>query len=86
MDKVKSLIASGARIPIAIREALFSNGLTVLAFATKYSLPDKAVSNAINGNVRPTDHLIEALVAELGGSADDWRLLLWEAARPEVAA
>lgn len=86
MDKVKSLIASGARAATAIREALFSNGLTVAGFAAKYDLPETAVSNAINGNVRATDKLVAALESELGGTADEWRWLLWEAAKPEIAA
>lgn len=86
MDKVKSLIANGARTATAIREALFANDLTVVAFADKYELPEKAVSNSINGNVRATDKLVAALAMELGGTADEWRLLLWEAAKPEIAA
>lgn len=80
MDKVKKLVRAGASIPTAIKESL---GMSVVDFADKHDLPRAAVSNAINGNVRPSEPLVAALVAELGGTPDDWRLLLWEAARPE---
>jgi plasmid maintenance system antidote protein VapI len=87
MEKVRKLIEAGARAGVAIRETLFSDrSLTLAGFAAKYELPEKSVSNAINANVRPTDALVEALSTELGGSADEWKMLLWEAARPSVAA
>lgn len=83
MEKVRKLIEAGARCGVAIREALLDRGLTVQTLAAKYDLPEKAVSNSINANVRPTDALVDALVAELGGEPHDWRMLLWEAAKPE---
>ena len=86
MDKVKKLIEAGARIGIAIRESLLDRGLTVATFADKHGVHEKAVSNAINANIRPTDAIITALVEELGGTPDEWKMLLWEAAKPEVAA
>jgi hypothetical protein len=83
MDKVKELIALGLSVPSAIRGALESNGLdTVSAFCDKYSLPRGGVSNHLNATVRPTDATITALVAELGGTENDWRELLWQAMRP----
>jgi plasmid maintenance system antidote protein VapI len=87
MEKVRRLIEAGARAGVAIREVLLvDRDLTVATFAEKYELPEKSVSNAINANVRPTDALAEALSTELGGTADEWKMLLWEAARPSVAA
>jgi plasmid maintenance system antidote protein VapI len=86
MEKVKRLIEAGARAGVAIRECLADRQLNVATFAEKYELPEKAVSNAINANVRSTDALVEALSTELGGSPDEWKMLLWEAARPSVAA
>lgn len=83
MDKVKKLIEAGASVPGAIREALAQKGLSVLAFADQYELPYRAASGAINGGVRATDSMIDALVRELGGGAEEWRELLWLAAKPE---
>lgn len=83
MDKVKTLVDGGARIPTAVKEALLP--LTVTEFADKHSLPRSAVSNAINGNIRPTDEMVAALIKELGGTVDEWRLLLWKASKPEPA-
>ena len=80
MDKVKKLIRAGASIPSAIRLAL--EPLTVQAFAEKHGRNRNSVSNEINGNVRATDATIDALIAELGGSADEWRELLWLAGKP----
>jgi hypothetical protein len=53
MEKVRKLIEAGARTGVAIREALLvDRQLTVAAFAEKHDLPEKSVSNGINGNVR----------------------------------
>jgi plasmid maintenance system antidote protein VapI len=86
VEKVKQMVQSGVSIPTAIKEALSQNGLdSVEAFAAKYRLIRAAVSNHINGNVRPTDETIAALIAELGGTPDEWRELLWLAAKPAAA-
>lgn len=86
MEKVKKLIKAGARVGVAIRECLVDRDLTVQTFAAKYGLNEKSVSNSINANVKSTDALVEALSSELGGSPDEWKMLLWQAARPETAA
>jgi plasmid maintenance system antidote protein VapI len=86
MEKVEKLIEAGARLGIAIREALLTDrNLTVAGLADKYSLNEKAVSNAINGNIRASDGVVAALVAELGGTPDGWRMLLWKSSKPEQA-
>jgi len=83
MLKVKKMIDAGTSIPTAIKEALAQEGLpTIDAFASKHGLIRAAVSNQVNGNVRPTDATITALIAELGGTPDEWRELLWLAAKP----
>ncbi len=82
MDKVRAMVEVGVDIPTAIKQVLKANGLEVRQFAEKYNLPEKSVSNSINGNVKPTQECVEALSAELGADPYDWRALLWEAARP----
>jgi plasmid maintenance system antidote protein VapI len=83
MEKVRKLIEVGARPGVAIREILFTDrALTIAGFAMKYELPEKAVSNGINGNVRATEGLCAALANELGGEATEWAALLWEASKP----
>lgn len=79
MDKVKELMARGRTIPEAIKGAL---GMTVMAFAEKHSIAYGTASNHLNATVRPSDQTIAALVAELGGTENEWRELLWQAMRP----
>lgn len=87
MEKVKKLVRAGASIPTAIKEALSQAGVTsVAAFAEKHGLARGSVANHINGTQRATDDTIAALVAELGGTADEWRELLWLAAKPSAGA
>jgi plasmid maintenance system antidote protein VapI len=83
MEKVKKLREAGAQIPSAIKEALQPQ--SVSQFADEFSLSRPLVSAVINGSARPTDQIIAALISKLGGSADEWKFLLWEAARPETA-
>lgn len=79
MDKVKKLVEAGASIPMAIRDSL---GMSLAAFAEKYELPRSSITNHVNGTVRATDDTIAALIAELGGTPDEWRELLWLAGKP----
>lgn len=83
MDKVKKLIRAGASIPTAIKESL---GMTVTDFADKHDLSRTAVAAAISGDRRASDAIIAALVSELGGTEQEWRVLLWESARPQSVA
>jgi plasmid maintenance system antidote protein VapI len=85
MEKVRKLIEAGARTGVAIREALLvDRQLTVAAFAEKHDLPEKSVSNGINGNVRATEALCAALSTELGGEPAEWATLLWNASKPST--
>lgn len=87
MEKVKKMVEAGSSITAAIKEALAQNGLkTVGEFAEKYSLNRSVASAALNALARPTNDTIAALIAELGGTADEWRELLWLAAKPEKAS
>jgi plasmid maintenance system antidote protein VapI len=86
MEKVKKMVEAGSSIPNAIRDALAERGLTISKFAEKYQLNRTATSNHINGNVKATSDTVEALIAELGGTADEWRELLWLAGKPEKAS
>jgi len=81
MDKVKQLVQAGAEIPVAVKQAL---GMSISDFADKHQLNRSAATSHINGNVRPTEETISALIEELGGTDYEWRLLLWEAAKPRA--
>jgi plasmid maintenance system antidote protein VapI len=83
MDKVKRMVEAGVSIPTAVKESL---GMTVADFAEKYGLSRASVANHVNGVVRAADTTVEALAAELGGTPDEWRELLWLAAKPESAS
>lgn len=83
MDKIKKLIAAGASHRTAIKESL---GMTVSAFAEKKGLPRATLSDTLGGRIRPTDAIVQAFVEELGGTPDEWRMLLWESARPVPGA
>lgn len=79
MNKVKRLIEAGLPIPEAIRGAL---GMPITAFADLHGIPRPQMSLVVNGGLRPTQRHLAALIAELGGSEFEWRVLLWEAGKP----
>ena len=79
MDKVKKLMEAGLPIPAAVKAAL---AMPLSEFADKYALPRGSVTNHVNGIVRATDETVAALTAELGGSDNEWREVLWQAGRP----
>ena len=82
MEKVKKMVRAGVSIPTAIKEA---HGVPISEFAERHGLVRASVANHINGTVRPTDETIAALIEDLGGSADEWRELLWLASKPITA-
>lgn len=79
MEQVKKLIEAGLPIPAAIKHAL---KMPLTEFAEKYGLSHTAVVNHVNAIVRPSDETITALAAELGGTENEWRELLWQAMKP----
>jgi transcriptional regulator with XRE-family HTH domain len=86
MEQVKQMVDAGARIPVAVKEALLAKGLTIASFAEKYGLGDSATRNAINGLQRAGATTLSALATELGGTADEWAEMLWLAAKPIASA
>jgi hypothetical protein len=82
MEKVKRMVEAGTSIPTAIKDAL---GMPVAMFARKHRLSRQAANSHINGTVRADELTIAALIEELGGQPDEWRELLWLAARPTKA-
>ena len=84
---VRQMIDAGAGIATSIKAALERNGIpSVSAFALKYRLNRASVANHLSGFTRPTDGTVNALIAELGGTANDWRELLWLAGKPVATA
>jgi plasmid maintenance system antidote protein VapI len=79
MDKVKRLMEAGLSTPAAIKAAL---DMPVSEFADKYGIPRSTATNVVNGVQRATDATVAALVAEFGGTDNEWRELLWQAMRP----
>lgn len=86
MDAVKQRIREGTDPATAIRAALLGKGLTIKAFAAKHRLPRPSTTEALRGTRRPTTAQVKALIKELGGTAEEWQEVLWQAAKPEHIA
>lgn len=71
MDKVKALLGAGASLSGAVRESLAP--LTVRGLAERHGFQRTALSAALNGWRPATETMIDALVTELGGTAEEWR-------------
>jgi hypothetical protein len=83
MEKVKNLIAAGAGIPDAIKVAL---AIPVTVFCERHELNYQDTITAIQGGKRASAKMLAALIAELEGTEDEWRELLWLAGKPESAS
>lgn len=84
MNKVKRMMAAGVSLPTAVKEIL--SPMTLKDFAEKHGRSVTTISNVINGNVKPSDEDVAALIAEFGGEPHEWRMLLWEHMRPIAAS
>jgi hypothetical protein len=76
MEKVKQMVEAGVRLGTAIRECLPHS---IVAHCAKHRLPRSSTSEAYNGLRGATPAQVDALVTELGGTAEEWRELLREA-------
>jgi plasmid maintenance system antidote protein VapI len=74
VEKVKRLIEAGASVSTAVREAL---GMSITAFADTHGLSRQTVNSQITGRIAPNAAFLEALIAELGGTQEEWMSLLW---------
>jgi hypothetical protein len=79
MDQVKQMVEAGVSLPTAIKEAL---GQSLTSWADRHGLSRPTTSEVVNCERAPRVDVCKALAKDLGGSAYDWALLLWEAARP----
>jgi hypothetical protein len=79
MEKIKELMTAGLPAPEAIKFAL---GCPVSAWADRHSIPRSTATNVINGVQRSTDAVVAALAADLGGTENEWREVLWQAMKP----
>jgi plasmid maintenance system antidote protein VapI len=88
MERVKQMVEAGVRVGTAIREALaeLDTPLTMSSIAAKYSLPRSSTNEAYNGLRQATPAQVDALVAELGGTPEEWRDLLKQARLAAVHA
>jgi hypothetical protein len=87
VEKVKKLVEAGATVPGAIKDLLSQKDppLTIESFSDKHGLNRTAMSEVINLRKAPTDPQVAALISEFGGTEDECRHFLWEAARPVPA-
>lgn len=84
MDKVKALVAAGASLANAVRDALGDRSIAQVALERGVSRQN--LTSALNGARVPTEREIEALIAELGGSPDEWRQLFADAMQKRALA
>lgn len=78
MDKVKKLLAAGADLPMALRQAL---GVTFNEFCETNSLDRTWFSLVVNARAVPNEQILSSLSAQLGGSPEEWLALWFECAR-----
>ena len=84
MEKVKALLAAGARLSSAVQSALGDRSLAQVALERELNRSN--LYSALNGARVPTAREVDALIAELGGSADEWRQLFADAMQKRALA
>lgn len=84
MRKVKALVGAGASLANAVRDALGERSIAQLA--TDRGVSRQNLTSALNGARVPTEREVEALIMELGGSADEWRQLFADAMQKRALA
>lgn len=73
MEKVNQLIAAGLTFADAVKQSLSQ---TVEQFTADHGMVRPAFSEMLNGRRVPDDRQLAALIAELGGTRDEW-VELW---------
>lgn len=70
MDKVKAMVAAGVSLSTAVQEALKPRTLKDLA--TDHGLNRSNLTSILTGTRVATRREIDALIAALGGTAEEW--------------
>lgn len=84
MDKVKALVAAGASLANAVRDALGERSIAQVAIDRGVSRQN--LSSALTGSRLQTEREIDALIAELGGTRDEWKPLFADAMQKRALA
>lgn len=84
MEKVKRLLAAGATLSEAVKSALAPRSLSRVALERGVNLSE--LSSSLSGSRLVSDRIIGAMIAELGGTADDWRQMFSDAMQARAAA
>lgn len=84
MDKVKAMLAAGVSLSTAVQEALGNR--TLREVAEEQGINRSNLSAVLTGLRVATPRDLSALVAELGGTAEEWRELLINAMRERATA
>jgi hypothetical protein len=82
MEQVKQMVAAGVSLSTAIKESI---GTSVSAWADKHGFNRSITSEVLNLERAPRADVCRALEKDLGGSAYEWALLMWESSRPVAA-
>lgn len=85
MDKVKESVAAGVPLSNAVKARLVERGSSLVKFSAKHGVERTAIGSALAGNRAPTERELRALIAEFGGTADEWRALISQAVQRRLA-
>jgi hypothetical protein len=86
LEDIRRLIAAGARVDGAIKEAIAQDAGSLTAFAVKHGIDRGNLSRAVNGAATPTTATLSVFTRVFGGTEIEWRQLFHEAGRPSPVA
>jgi hypothetical protein len=96
-ETLVDLLEAGAPLGDAVRIALWKRSVrlgtttekhsrsAVSEFAARHGFNRSNLAATLYSGRTPTEPMIAALVMELGGTAETWRQMIWEAAAPRAA-
>jgi hypothetical protein len=83
MEKVKRAVDSGFSFATAVKEVL---GETTEAFCARHGLTRQEFSGMLNGRRVPSGPVLDALIAEQGGTRKGWLDLWFSVAQRKATA
>ena len=90
MEKVKELLRNGLPLSLAVKAVLAGDAgqpsRSLSRVALERGVNGSDLSAAINGTKIASPRMIEAMVAEFGGTVEEWRQLFSDAMQRRAAA